>query len=139
MAVAVLGGQGKTDILCSHSQLGLERKVLLVFCADIGTDLAVPALIRTLDGIAHSTGQVVNVVNLCSTVAAFVGRVHLNGCAIVEINNFGTQSIAGQVAIGIVRFADYHAILFHIQVLTGSDAIGQNIHQADFQFPGTLH
>ena len=140
-AGTIQGVDRKTNFLRAHGQLGLEHNIFLVLRADICVDLTIPGLVRALNGIGGCTGQIVNVIDIGCAVGfgADVGSIHLDRRAVVEIDDLGTQGIPGQVAIGIVRFADYHSILFHIQVLTGSDAIGQNIHQADFQFPGTLH
>ena len=133
----ILGIQGKTNLLLAHGQLSLEGKVFLMLCADIGTDLTIPALIRTLNGILLGAGQVVNVIDIGFAIGSFVGGIHLDRRAVVEVNDLGAQCIAGEIAVRIVRFTDDHPVLFHIQVFTCSDTIGQNIHNADLQFPST--
>ena len=110
-----------------------------MLCAHIGADLTVPGIVRTLNGIGGRAGQVVNVVNIGCAVAVCVCGVHLNGRTVVEIYDLGAQSVTGQVAIGIIHFADYRTILLHIEMLACSDAVGQNVQQADLQLPGALY
>ena len=58
-----------------------------MLCADIGVDLTVPGLVGSLKGIGFRTGQVVNIINIGFAVAVCVGGIHLDRCAVVEVND----------------------------------------------------
>ena len=133
MAVTVFSRQRKTNILRAHSQLGLEGKVFLVLCADIGTDLAIPALIRTLNGIGRRAGQVVNIINIGFAVGSFIGRFHRDGITVAPSKHHGSQAAAGQITTHIVIADDLYAVLLQVDLLADHIALKDNIPVAKLQ------
>ena len=136
-AVTVQGIQSKADLLLAHGQFRLEHNIFLVFCADIADNHAVPGCIRTVNGIGLRTGQVSDVIDIGFTVGVSgnLGGIHLDGCTIVEVHDLSAKSIACEVTIRIVHFTDDLTVLFDVEMLACSDTVGQNIHNADLQFP----
>ena len=127
--------QGKTNLLCAHSQLGLKRNVLLVLCADIGVDLTAPGfIVGSLKGIGFRTGQVVNVIHICCAIGDnTIGGIHLDSSAIVEYCDLGAQSISGQITIDVVNAVQHFAVLLQEDLLADHIAVKDNIPVTKFQ------